>query len=126
MTPSWSWASRNGLVKCNFEYLKDVGGYLGRVFSHTAEILHCSVTLASEEAPYGVITAGELVVHGFLKEVLLDPGSQKRDGRLLDSYSLELLDEKNGVHSMTSTQICMEHRSGYTSLGLYSCLVFDD
>ena len=60
--PSWSWASIEGKV--------DTGSTW--VFNPLVEILHCSTRLASEAAPYGAVTYGELIIRGHLKEVQLN------------------------------------------------------
>ena len=63
-SPSWSWTAIIGEV-ChpggNQEYAR-------------AEILECSTTLVSSEAPFGAVTGGELVIRGHLKEVRLHAG----------------------------------------------------
>lgn len=46
----------------------------------TAEILDCTTTLASDIAPYGAVTGGELVIREHLKEMRLDASQP----RLLD------------------------------------------
>ena len=61
-SPSWSWAAMIGEVTYrggNNEYAR-------------AEILECSTTLVLNEAPFGAVTGGELVIRGHLKEVRLD------------------------------------------------------
>jgi len=40
-------------------------------FTPTAEILYCSVILASTSVPFGAVNSGQLVVRGYLQEVEL-------------------------------------------------------
>jgi hypothetical protein len=66
-SPSWSWASMNGQITYS-----GGNGERGR-----AEIVKCSTVLVSNEAPFGAVIGGELVIRGHLKEVRLDAGQRK-------------------------------------------------
>jgi hypothetical protein len=99
-SPSWSWAAIIGKV-ChpggNHEYAR-------------AEILECSTTLVSSEAPFGTVTGGELVIQGHLKEVRLHAGRG------------EILDDKGSVIPDTTFRSDGDYGDWETSHGYGACI----
>jgi hypothetical protein len=92
--PSWSWASINGrVISQNFEQKLEPGVH--NIVE--CKVLGCQVTLASQDMPFGQVSAGTLVLKGHLKEARLESGG--KSGNLLVSLDGEAEPVKIGwVH----------------------------
>ncbi|CZR69715.1 uncharacterized protein PAC_19615 [Phialocephala subalpina] len=64
--PSWSWVSVNGPILYDFYDNTDNKLY-------TVRVMECSTILASERSKWDAVTAGRLVIFGYLEEVMLGP-----------------------------------------------------
>jgi hypothetical protein len=60
--PSWSWASINQSITFN----------RSRFTRAMADVVDCSVSLMSDQAAFGEVNSGQLVIRGFLKELKMD------------------------------------------------------
>lgn len=99
--PSWSWAAVDGLIR--FEKHRDpTSGYL--------ELIDCTITQVSEDAPYGAVTSGLLTLRGRLREVLwneardslIDPSSNQNPFHA-ETIPDALASSKNATTTPTQT-----------------------
>lgn len=131
--PSWSWASIDGLVTA--QYLE--GTLADAVHLRKAEILDCQVQLASEEAPFGEVTAGTLKLKGLMTQVTLEgqnvlltsQGQEPKDigfvvfdsneERPKKAYVVPLVWDAQGSFSMGIVVTAGEDRAIYSRVGRF-------
>jgi hypothetical protein len=84
-SPTWSWASIDGEMASTW-------------LVPTAEVLHCSTTLAAESIKFGAATSAKLVVRGFLRKVEF---KKVDDTWIIDGNNLSIrraINGSNGAH----------------------------
>lgn len=70
--PSWSWASIDGLVE--YQYVKEKTAKANGTIE--SEILSCHVSLASEDMPFGAVSAATLTLLSHIRQAKLESKSK--------------------------------------------------